>query len=112
MGPRIREDNGGRLCAGTTEAGVGVGERVPASVFLGASSARGDGDGSPHPRGQRVGALCGNNGGGASGMRGTPGGGEGLLQQRDSSTPLFCARNDIWGAFLGMTMTLNKPPGE
>ena len=51
MGSRIRENNGGRLFAGTTE----VEARVPASVFMGAGSPRGDGDGSPHPRGQRVG---------------------------------------------------------
>ena len=41
MGPRIREDNGWGW--------------IPASVFTGAGSLRGDGDGSPHPRGQRVG---------------------------------------------------------
>ena len=59
MGPRIREDNGGGW--------------IPASVVTGAGSLRGDGDGSPHPRGQRVGvdsrfrrhwgqALCGKTG--------------------------------------------------
>ena len=41
MGPRIREDNGWGW--------------IPASVFTGAGSPRGDGDGSPHPRGQWVG---------------------------------------------------------
>ena len=59
MGPRIREDNGWGW--------------IPASVFTGTGSLRGDGDGSPHPRGQRVGggfplpssrgqALCGGTG--------------------------------------------------
>ena len=41
MGPRIREDNGWGW--------------IPASVVTGAGFLRGDGDGSPHPRGQRVG---------------------------------------------------------
>ena len=41
MGPRIREDNGWGW--------------IPASVFTGTGSLREDGDGSPHPRGQRVG---------------------------------------------------------
>ena len=71
MGPRIREDNGGgmgsrfRLCGGGFSAeGRGWvpayarttgGGWVPASVFAGAGSPRGKGDGSPHTRGQRVG---------------------------------------------------------
>ena len=41
IGPRIREDNGWGW--------------IPASVVTGAGFLRGDGDGSPHPRGQRVG---------------------------------------------------------
>ena len=41
IGPRIREDNGWGW--------------IPASVVTGTGFLRGDGDGSPHPRGQRVG---------------------------------------------------------
>ena len=41
MGPRIREDNGWGW--------------IPASVVTGTGFLRGDGDGSPHPRGQWVG---------------------------------------------------------
>ena len=41
MGPRIREDNGRGW--------------IPVCVFTGAGCERGDGDGSPHPRGQREG---------------------------------------------------------
>ena len=55
MGPRIREDNGGRLFAGTTEAGsrVGMGSRIRlhgGRLFAGGRGMRGT-----HPRGQRVG---------------------------------------------------------
>ena len=49
-GPRIRL-HGGRLFGRTTE----VGARVPASVFMGAGSPRGDGDGFLHPREKRMG---------------------------------------------------------
>ena len=41
MGSRIREDNGRGW--------------IPVCVFTGASCERGDGDGFPHPRGQREG---------------------------------------------------------
>ena len=49
MGPRIREDNGGRLFAGTTEAGsrVGMGSRI--RLHGGGLSVGGHGRVHPHP---------------------------------------------------------------
>ena len=60
MGAHMREDNVCVFRGQAVSGGTGMGPRegrgwIPVCVFTGAGCERGDGDGSPHPRGQREG---------------------------------------------------------